>query len=395
MTNPTVTAPGSWQSPKSSLPTAAGWDGRHDGPVLLHDATNGDRILAAGGSDGTATGSLDAVALYDATQKAWTAKAKLGTGRRGHAVTALSPQQVLVTGGIPAGTGYPAAGLPTAEIFDVDNNTWTATTATMTTARWGHSAVLLKDGTVLVAGGSTSRSGTSLKALATAELYNPAAKTWTATGDPMTDPRSGHAAVVLPNGKVLVIGGSVPIRRDQDAALAYCELYDPEHRTWTPAATLNEPRSLHQATLLSGGTHVLVTGGSAPLAGANGTYDPFTRQTAELYDIAKDSWTPLPPMPAGRSHHRAVAVGSNQALIVGGTGSARADIGYESAVLFTKDQANPWTPLAALPVGRWGFGAVTLTGGAHVVVTGGVVRAGPAAAAPDKAELTQDTEVFS
>jgi hypothetical protein len=395
MTSSTVTAPGSWAAidDKSPLPTAASWDGQHDGPVLLHDTTNGDRILAVGGSDGTATGALDTVALYDAAKKTWTGQTKLGTGRRRHTVTVLSDQSVLVAGGIPAGAGYPAAGLPTAEIYD--KNTWTPTKPAMSTARWGHSAVLLASGDVLVAGGTTSRSGTSLKALSTAEIYNQKNDTWTKTTNEMTDPRTGHAAVALPGGKVLVIGGSVPIQQDVDAALAYCEIYDPDKQTWTPAASLNEPRNLHQATLLSGGTHVLVTGGSAPLAGANGTYDPFTRQTAELYDIAKDAWTLLPPMPAGRSYHRAVAVGTDQALIVGGTGSARADIGYESAVLFTNGVANPWTPLAALTVGRWGFGAVALTGGAQVVVTGGVVRSGFAAAEPDKAELTADTEVFS
>jgi len=398
MTSSSATAPGSW-AVKPAPPAASSWDGRHDGLVLLHDSTNGDRVLAAGGSDGTATGALSSAAVYNPATSAWTAAGSLATGRRRHAVTVLPDQKVLVAGGIPAGAGYPQVGLPTAEIYDSSTNTWTATTASMATARWGHSAVLLKNGQALVAGGTTTRSATSLKALALAELYDPAAKTWTATAHPMTDARSGHAAVLLPSGKVLVVGGSVPIRQDADAARAYCEIYDSAQQTWTPAATLTEPRSLHQATLLSGGTHVLVTGGSAPLAGAAGTYDPFTRQTAELYDIAKDTWTPVPPMPGGRAHHRSVAVGTDQVLVIGGTGSTRADVGFESAVLFDKaglDRgANPWTPAAALGAGRWGFGAVALTGGSHVVVVGGVTRSGLAAAAPDKAELAQDTEVFT
>ena len=398
MTSPAATAPGSW-TVTPAMPTTSSWDGQHDAPVLLNDSTNGDRVLAVGGSDGTATGALNSTAFYSPAHATWTAAGNLTTGRRRHTVTVLFDQNVLVTGGIPGGSAYPQAGLPTAEIYDQTAKTWTATTASMTTARWGHSAIRLSDKRVLVAGGTTTRSATSLKALAVAEIYDPAAKTWTATTNAMTDPRSGHAAVLLPGGKVLVVGGSVPIQQGVDAALAYCEIFDPANQTWTPAATLHEPRSLHQATLLSGGTHVLVTGGSAPLAGANGGFDPFTRQTAELYDIAKDTWTELPPMPGGRAYHRAVAVGTNQVLVIGGTGSARADIGYESAVLFDKallDQGrNPWTSVAALTEGRWGFGAVALTGGTKVVVTGGVARSGLAAAVPDKAELVQDTEVWS
>jgi hypothetical protein len=109
---------------------------------------------------------------------------------------------------------------------------------------------LLPNSTVLVAAGYDSDSGE----LASAELYAPATGTWTATGS-LNPARFSHTATLLPNGEVLVAGGERGF-----SSLASAELYDPTSGTWTATGHLNAARYGHTATLLSNG-EVLVAGG--------------------------------------------------------------------------------------------------------------------------------------
>src|SRR6266436_6705522 len=117
----------------------------------------------------------------------------------------------------------------------MDDPSWTAT-GSMNTARYDHSATLLPDGKVLVAGGSKARY------LRSAELYDPTAGTWTATGS-LGTARDGHTATLLPSGKVLVAGG------DNGSALASAELYDPASGSWAATGSLANARVGHTATL--------------------------------------------------------------------------------------------------------------------------------------------------
>ena len=104
----------------------------------------------------------------------------------------------------------------------------------------------LPDGQVLVTGGWDVN-----HAVAAAELYDPGTRSWSATGS-MATPRAFHTATLLPDGSVLVAGG--------DGPLASAELYDPSGRTWTATARMGTPRAYHTATLLPDG-EVLVAGG--------------------------------------------------------------------------------------------------------------------------------------
>ena len=122
--------------------------------------------------------------------------------------------------------------------------TWTAT-GSLNTARTFHTATLLPDGEVLVAGGEDSNSNR----LANAELYDPTTGTWTATGS-LNTARSGHTATLLPDGKVLVAGG---FESESDNFLASAELYDPATGSWTATGSLNTARAGQTATLLPDG----------------------------------------------------------------------------------------------------------------------------------------------
>ncbi len=126
----------------------------------------------------------------------------------------------------------------------------------MVTPHTGGTATLLRDGKLLVAGGSAAAGP-----LAAAELYDPATGSWSATGT-MSTPRTGHTATLLPDGKVLVAGGEATVPRglNEPPSLASAELYDPATGSWTATGSMTTSRSGQSATLLRDGK-VLVAGG--------------------------------------------------------------------------------------------------------------------------------------
>ena len=139
-------------------------------------------------------------------------------------------------------------------------------TGGLITARSKHTATLLPTGQVLVAGGYNFPGG----ALTSAELYNPARRTWAAT-DSFTRARYYHTATLLPNGKVLVACGF------NGTDLASAVLYDPASETWRRTGKLGAARLRHTATLLPNGK-VLVAGG------VNAQFFFRHLKSAELYD---------------------------------------------------------------------------------------------------------------
>jgi N-acetylneuraminic acid mutarotase len=383
MTSPTLAATAQWTT-TGDLPSAGSWYGQYEGAILLKN----NKVLVAGGADGKAV-ALTKAAVYDAASGKWTATAPLQTPRRLHTATLLDDGKVLVAGGT-SGSSPLSPGLATAELYDPAAGTW-KTVAGMHEPRFGHSAVLLPNKKVLVAGGTTVRSGDSVRALRSAELYDPAADKWTDAAA-MTDARSGHPAVVLKGGRVLVCGGTAAISGHDEAALAFCELYNPDTDTWAPTGDLAEPRSRHQATQMSD-TTVLVIGGSTPGTPGDGTFDPFSHLTAEVYDQATGAWTAMPARPGGRGFHRAVPLGSGKVLVIGGTADINNDVGYQSVLIFDS-AAKTWSATTGLATGRWAFAATALSD-KRVLVTGGAVRSGLAAADPDIDDLTATTEIFS
>jgi hypothetical protein len=162
-------------------------------------------------------------------------------------------------------------------------NTFTST-GDMSTPRVGHTATLLTNGKVLIAGGSGPYSS-RLPLLATAELYDPFSGTFTATGS-MATSRFGHRATLLPNGKVLIAGGADDISPDGSyLPVSSAELYDPSSGTFTETGGMATSRFGHTATLLPNGK-VLIAGGAcdtspngncSPVASAAELYDPFNR----------------------------------------------------------------------------------------------------------------------
>jgi N-acetylneuraminic acid mutarotase len=177
----------------------------------------------------------------------WTLVDSTNAARVGHTATLLPNGRVLVAGG-----GNASGALASAEVYDPAIGQWTPTVS-MNTARTLHTATLLANGRVLVVGGWSS--GTCC--LASAELYDAATGTWASTGS-LNSARFGHTATLLPNGQVLVVGGCG--YSECRPSLKDAEVYDPSTGSWGRTDAMNDGRSGHTATLLNDG-RVLATGG--------------------------------------------------------------------------------------------------------------------------------------
>jgi N-acetylneuraminic acid mutarotase len=195
------------------------------------------------------------VELYDPVANNWMPAAPLGTARSGHTATLLPNGKVLVVG------GYGMSEAMSVELYDPETDSWVYA-APIGTVRGNHTATLLPSGKVLVVGGDQGRSSDGLydRSVASAELYDPVADRWTPAAT-LTDRRFSHTATLLPSGKVVVLGGNSG--GIDPEPLDSTELYDPEANRWTPVGSLRQARERHTATLLPNGK-VLVLGGSGP-----------------------------------------------------------------------------------------------------------------------------------
>jgi hypothetical protein len=211
----------------------------------------------------------------------------MNVARAQHAATLLQDGTVLITGGASTNVGAVAS----AELYLPASGTFSSTAAgktlTMTTARAHHTATRLQNGKVLIAGGWNGTATSS------AELYDPATGTFTATGS-MTAARSAHAATLLPSGKVLITGGN-----SGKAA----ELYDPSTGKFTATGSMTVVRSSHAAVLLATGK-VLLAGGASDAS-------------AELYDPATGTFTATASMTAPNVPAAAVLLPSGKVFLVG------------------------------------------------------------------------------
>jgi hypothetical protein len=179
------------------------------------------------------------------------------------------------------------------------------TAGTMTTSRAAHTATLLPDGRVLIAGGCTLDSCELEEDGASAELYDPRGGSFTKTGRMGTE-RVSHTATLLPNGEVLLAGGW-----DRDGPLASAELYDPATGVFSPAGRMLTHRAAHTATLLPDG-RVLIAGGY------NGNQSV---PSAEIYDPRTGTFSRTGSMVTPRSAHAAALLPNGRVLVTGGSNS--------------------------------------------------------------------------
>ncbi len=204
-------------------------------------------------------------------------------------------------------------------------------------------AIRLRDGKVLAVGGFNRST----------DLYDPASGTWTPTGDLNTDSRRHHTATLLPDGRVLVVGGV------NEKPSTSTEIYDPTTGKWGLGPSMKVARVRHTATLLWNG-QVLVVGG---------TSDSGCTPSAELYDPAKNAWFPTTGnMTTGRCAHTATLLEDGRVLVAGGQDSSAKDL--TSAELYEPSRG-VWTATGGMLNARSFHTATELQDGRVLVAGGG------------------------
>jgi N-acetylneuraminic acid mutarotase len=333
-------------------PTQSSWSllgsQAHAGSYAASGVLGNGKVLVTGGFNLFIQQLAD---LFDTATNTWSPAAPMLHYRQQHTATVLQSGQMLVTGGLTTNIPGPTN---TAELYDPASNAWTSA-GFMSTPRYQDTASLLGNGTVLVVGGNDGDTCTCTTFLGSADLYNPTTNSFTATG-PLNTARYAHTATVLANGKVLVtggFGGATSTIQTGGAALASAELYDPTAGTWTATGSMNSPRMNHTATLLPSGK-VLVAGGSTGAA---------TTASAEMYDPSSGTWTLVAPMATPRQSQGAVALSNGTVLVVGGLNDASSAVIGVGTLEVYDPTSNTWTTSGAMVTTRQSFVLNTLGDG--------------------------------
>jgi hypothetical protein len=354
----TVTTSSSGFTPTGNLHEARG----------LHTATllPNNKVLMAYGSNANTNCylGLSSVEVYDPVAGTFTEIAgDDGIGIFGHTATLLQNGNVLLAGGFEDDV-WDCLGSYSdnvATLYDSATGLFSAT-GNMTASRGGHTATLLMNGKVLLTGGADQYPGGT--GTASAELYDPSTGAFTQTGS-MAVARFRHTATLLQNGKVLITGGT---SLDSSNPTATAEVYDPATGTFTATGGMTTAREQHTATLLANG-QVLIVGGESPVTGSS---ELQPTSTVEVYDPSTGLFSATGSMTAARSLHTATLLPNGLVLVAGG--------GLENSTAEVYDPATgSFSITGGMEVGRSGHTATLLANGS-VLVAGGGIFAGLASA---------------
>jgi N-acetylneuraminic acid mutarotase len=296
-----------------------------------------------------------------------------GVQRYDATLTQFRNGSVLITSGTSYNTEYGV--LADTEIFNPDTNIWTKT-APLLVGRTMPVAALLKNGTVLVASGTTN----AFNAAPTgeAEIYDPAKNTWTTTGS-MATPRFNAEVASLQNGQVMVCGGTP----DAIEVLSSCELYNPKSGTWTATASTHYPRRYSSMVVLPDGD-VLNVGDQAPselysvktgawsLTGAqpyislggtltllrNGTVfaapsEAASTEPGQIYTPSSNTWTAV-ASGLGRVYNQALRLPGNKVMLLGGCSDNCSDEDLNTTSIYNV-KTNSWSDGPTMKAGRMWF----------------------------------------
>ncbi|MEO8337137.1 MAG: kelch repeat-containing protein [bacterium] len=226
-------------------------------PRLGHTATRlrDGLVLVVGGGYGSESPASRSAELFDPATNSFQPIGGLVEPRVDHAAVLLHSGKVLIIGGDMSGVGS----TPTAstEVYDPVTRSFSAA-APMATPRRPYGIVVLGDGRVLVAGGTT----TGKQVVSSAELFDPGTGRFSAAGN-LLSPREKHTAVLTPDGRVLVAGGNRTTSGHD--RLATTEWFDPRTRQFSAGPSMRSARHKTTSLALSDGT-VLVVGGATELA---------------------------------------------------------------------------------------------------------------------------------
>jgi Kelch motif protein/galactose oxidase-like protein len=341
-----------------------------NGPRQRHTATllADGRVLIAGGvrqveggnpTERNATGPIDAVELYDPSTGTFVPTGAMTVPRVDHTATLLADGRVLLTGGstwLLRGQGMPTA-LASAELYDPAAGTFAAT-GSMTTARSEATATLLQDGRVLIAGGSNSTTGDGD---ASGEIYDPTTGHFSQT--PSLQISNGYrsllSTVLLTDGRLLLVGNL------KDELTISIETYDPLSGTLTMPQTLTMP-SFETATVLTDGRVLLI--------GGKDHSDTFLSQLdllAALFDPATGTLRDITPPAVDFRAYTGTRLADGRVLLLGIAGRADAvpQLGYAEVFDPEAETFHSFGPLVARPARPGGTATLLLDG--SVLIAGG------------------------
>ena len=263
-----------------------------------HTATvlSDGRVLVVAGYH---EGWLSDAEIYDFATGQWSISQPIFAHGTAHLTALLEDGRVLVMAGDKQSGS--SGSDDRVEIFDPKTDRWQPA-APHENAGGSSTATLLADGRVLIAGGNVDPS-----------IYDPVNDTWQPAGHLAMD-RWRAQAVRLQDGRVLLIGGALVAQAPP--ILNSVEIYDPASNTWRQAAPLAQARCSHTATLLPDG-RVLVTGGSRLWDYSWDDPESFL-SSVELYDPVGDTWGTLPPLRQGRADHTATLLPDGRVFVTGG-----------------------------------------------------------------------------
>jgi uncharacterized repeat protein (TIGR01451 family) len=265
------------------------------------------RVLVAGGVNANICASDTSSELYDPVTGTWSFTGTIPFATTGHTMTTLSDGKVLLAGG-----GNRCGGVfSSAALYDPTTGTWSST-GSMTAGREWHSAVLLSDGRVLVAGGLGSTS--PFPSLSSAEIYDPATGTWSATGS-MATQRFGSVVPFLTrlsDGRVMAAAGSSGNGFSSSPNGPQAEIFNPVSGTWSATGSLSVGRA--------GGTFSLLDDGSVLAAGGSDA-TPAIHSSAEMWDSATETWSMTASLAGPRVSHGSAVLADGRVLAMGGNGT--------------------------------------------------------------------------
>jgi hypothetical protein len=323
---------------------------------------NNGQILIAGGVSCPTSGScsyLNSAEIYDPPSDTFTNTGSLATARSAPAVL-LNTGKVLVAGGYTCDTSGNCASLSSVELYDPNAGTFSSA-GTMTQARSGHTMTLLSNGSVLIAGGENCTAATSCTATLTAEIYNPTAGTFTATGNTMGYARFNASAVALNSGLVMIVGGF-----DGTNLPNYPEMYNPA----TNEFTFTTP---HMLTARFSATANLLNSGQVLIAGGSTCAPPgCPTNAAEIYDPVANSFTSVSGgMTISRFSQSATLITNSQVYIAGGFSSCGSSCTSEASTEVFDPVAGSFSsgqPVANALSGQTG----TLVANGSALLVGGI-----------------------
>ncbi len=308
------------------------------------------KVLVAGGATNPKDRSntliyLTDTEIYDPETGTWTAGPPMAQRRGELSLVPLPGSQVLAVGGsnglIP---------LRTCEIFDESTLSWSGTRL-LNQYRRAHGAALLGDGTVLVAGGLMENIRVSLNSTEILDPWDLGEPPGWKTHGQLEFGRVGLATAMLPDGRVLVVGGRQGTAEEE----LHCELYDPKTGRTAPTGSLADQVWVPQLHVLPGGTVLALS-----VVGS------------QLYDPDTETWSLADPMHRDRSQFQSISLPDGRVLAVGG----RDGRCYEGDCEVFDPVSETWHLTGALNAVR-AWHSLTLLSDGRVLAAGGFDDNGP------------------